>query len=375
MDVFIAKVFATVSSVKAAYAHLQVAQSPYDPNGIQLSDQIMVDELKRLSEFKKLFLKNHIDDDISPHETTLLLAEIQELKNQVLMYEVMVKKLDSQNRLRESEIIFLKENLNETCNENRMIEKRLNSSGGLRPLSFNSSRVNSFYNFLLSVRQMTSSIKGFVKVMMEEMEDAKWDLNAAASVIQPKVVFRDTSDECFAFKSFVCRVMFEGFNNSGFLITTEGNESHSPRSWLDSFMQLKSLKARDCITWKPNSMFAKFCYLKYLKLVHPVMEFSLFGNLNQRNAVSGGQFPETAFFAAFADMARKIRLLHCLAFAFDSNANVPSVYQVKDRTRYTEVYMESVNEGSPTVSPEVGFMVVPGFKMGGSVIQCQVYLT
>ncbi|CAH1444706.1 unnamed protein product [Lactuca virosa] len=51
MDAFIAKVFATISSVKATYA--QDAQSPHDADGIQSADQIVVTELKRLSKFKQ----------------------------------------------------------------------------------------------------------------------------------------------------------------------------------------------------------------------------------------------------------------------------------------------------------------------------------
>ncbi|KAI3675037.1 hypothetical protein L1987_84619 [Smallanthus sonchifolius] len=366
MDAFVAKVFATVSSVKAAYAQLQVAQSPYEPEGIQSADQIMVSELKRLSEFKQSFLKNHLDGDVYAPETTQLLAEIQEQKSLIQMYEITTKKLDSQKKLKDSEIIFLKEKLNEAHKESKMIERRSNfSSHEKLKFNFSSLTVN---NFLPSLQQTTRSVKSFVKFMMREMEDANWDLTAAASSIQPNVVFWDTAHKCFAFESFVCRVMFDGFNNPGFSITNDG--SPSPRFFFDSFMELKSLKSREYITWKPNSMFAKFCWLKYLKLVHPIMEFSLFGNLNQRNQVSAGKFPETDFFASFADVARRVWLLHCLAFAFDSGK--ASIFRVREGSRFTEVLMESVNE-EPVA--EVGFTVVPGFKVGGSVIQCKVYLT
>lgn len=96
MDAFIAKVFATISSVKATYAQLQYAQSPYDADGIQSADQIMVSELKNLSELKQSFLKKHLDDD-SP-ETTILQAEIREQKNLLQMYEITGKKLDSEKK-------------------------------------------------------------------------------------------------------------------------------------------------------------------------------------------------------------------------------------------------------------------------------------
>ncbi|KAK9056907.1 hypothetical protein SSX86_024272 [Deinandra increscens subsp. villosa] len=398
MDAFVARVFATVSSVKATYAQLQVAQSPYHPEGIQSADQIMVSELKRLSEFKRLFLKKHLDDDINPPETAMLLAEIQENKNLVQMYDINLKKLDSQKKLKDSEIIFLKETLNETHKENKMIERRLkltNPNGSSFNLSshenFNLSsheKLNFSFlttsNFLLCLLQATRSVKGFVEILMTEMEDANWDLNAAASSIYRHTRNSNSNSnsrhegyECFAFESFVCGVMFDGFINPCFSMTNNNGFAPDSRFFLDSFMELKSLKSREYIKRKPNSIFAKFCYSKYTKLVHPVMETSLFNNLNQRNLASAGKFPETDFFAAYADVARRVWLLHCLAFSFDEK---PSIFQVGKGSRFTEVYMQSVNEepspeSAPETSPEVGFTVVPGFKVGGTVIQCQVYLT
>ncbi|KAA8544887.1 hypothetical protein F0562_019719 [Nyssa sinensis] len=99
---FIAKLFATISSVKAAYAQLQFAQSPYDADGIQSADQ--------------------------------LLAEIQKQKSLLKTYEITGKKLDSQLKLKDSEVTFLREKLEEVNRENKSNEKRLNSSGPLSVL-------------------------------------------------------------------------------------------------------------------------------------------------------------------------------------------------------------------------------------------------
>ncbi|XP_071696655.1 protein GRAVITROPIC IN THE LIGHT 1-like [Rutidosis leptorrhynchoides] len=370
---FISKLFATISSVKAAYAQLQYAQSPYNPEGIQSADQIMVSELKTLSEFKQTFLKKHLDDNAPG--TTQLLAEIQEQKNMLQMYEITTKTMDSQKKLKQSEIIFLKEKLDETNTENKSIERRIISSHE----KFNISSL-SIHNFLVSRQQTTKSIKSLVKFMMSEMEAANWDLNAAASSIQPGFDHWDEYNKCYAFESFVCRVMFDGFNDPSFSIMDKSEPYESSESaqcqerFFDMYMELKSFKASEYITWKPNSMFSKFCWFKYLKLVHPIMEYSLFGNLNQRNLVASEKFPDTTFFWLFADVAKRVWLLHCLAFAFDRNK--ASVFQVRKGSRFSEVYMESVDEDEPRNStPEVAFNVVPGFKLGKTVIQCRVYLT
>ncbi|KAD4178991.1 hypothetical protein E3N88_27582 [Mikania micrantha] len=306
MDAFIAKLFATISSVKAAYAELH------------------------------------------------------------------------QSKLKESEIIFLKEKLEEIRRENKIMEKRLNSSG-----SFSSSTHEkwnfsslSLTNFLFVLKQTTKSIRSLVKFMISEMEAANWDLDAAANSIQPDVVYWDASHICYAFESFVCKQMFDGFNLPGYSIPGDSQSKGKPQSFFfDRFMELKSLKPREYITWKSTSVFAEFCRGKYLELVHPKMEASLFGNLSQRNLVNARKFPETAFFDSFLEVAKWVWLLHCLAFSFSPDG--ATIFQVTKGSQFSEVFMDSVNEVtfmSPESSPEVAFMVVPGFKVSKTVIQCQVYL-
>jgi hypothetical protein len=96
----------------------------------------------------------------------------------------------------------------------------------------------------------------------------------------------------------------------------------------------------------------------------------------------GAALTETAWFAEFAEMARRVWLLHCLFFAFDGGA---SIFQARPGERFSEVYMESVSDTdgedggwtapAPACDRVVGFTVVPGFKVGRSVMQCRVYLS
>ncbi|PHT77029.1 hypothetical protein T459_20551 [Capsicum annuum] len=377
-EAFLAKLFANISAIKAAYAQLQFAQSPYDPDGIQSADELVVSELKNLSELKQCFVKKQFDE-YSP-EKTLLLAEIQEQKSVLKTYDVMGKKLDSQLKLKESEIMFLREKLVEANKENKLLEKRLNASGPVSPLGnlhFSSLNPSHFVTFL---QQTIRSIRSFVRLLNKEMEDAGWKLDAAASSIQPGVKFLKANDICYAFESFVCREMFDGFNYPNFAVSTETlpEQKKMQRLFFDRFIELRSVKPADYLAWKPKSTFARFCRAKYLKLIHPKMEDSIFGNLDQRNILDSGEYPETTFFFTFSEMAKRIWLLHCLAFSFDP---IASIFQSSRGSRFSDVYMESLNEeaffswnGSPETEPRVGFTVVPGFKIGKTVIQCQVYL-
>ncbi|XP_076882521.1 protein GRAVITROPIC IN THE LIGHT 1-like [Bidens hawaiensis] len=379
MDAFIAKVFAALSSVKATYAELQCAQSPYNPEGIQSADQIIVSELKHLSELKQSFLKKHFDDPMP--ETTVMLAEIQEQKNLVKTYDITKRKLVDQSRLTDAEIVQLKHKLDEMERENKLMERRLNASGPLsRHENLQLSELTPT-DFVTALKHAMKSVRSFVKLTVSEMEYANWDIDAAVGSIQPGIVYWNELHKCFAFESFICREMFIGFSHPGFSVSSDGGpgrrtRKHQQKASFDLFMELKYLKAREYITWKPTSAFAKFCWVKYLQIVHPKMELSLFGNLNQRNLVSAGKYVETAFFEAFAEVCKRVWLLHCLGFSIEPSE--VSVFRVRNGCRFSEVFMESVNEEafmSVEGSREVGFTVVPGFKLGTSVVQCQVYVS
>nr|BAD95424.1 hypothetical protein [Arabidopsis thaliana] len=79
-------------------------------------------------------------------------------------------------------------------------------------------------------------------------------------------------------------------------------------------------------------------------------------------------------------MAKRIWLLHCLALSFEREAEI---FRVPKGCRFSEVYMKSVAEeaffpaaeSSPESEPRVAFTVVPGFRIGKTSIQCEVYLS
>ncbi|OVA12958.1 protein of unknown function DUF641 [Macleaya cordata] len=373
MEALLAKLFASISSVKAAYAQLQIFQSPYDAEGIQSSDEILVNELKHLSELKQIFLKKQIDP--SP-QVTILLAEIQEQQGLLKTYEIMRRKFESQVKVKDSDINFLKEKLEESDRLNRSLEKKLKSSGPpfvSDDLHFSGLNPN---HFITVLRQTVKSIRSFVKLMISEMRSSGWDMNAAANSIEPDVVYARSNHVCFAFESFVCRKMFDGFQYSDFSPPNHQQKNQKRcHQFFDEFRELKSMNQNELLY--KNREFGKFCREKYLLLVHPKMELSFFGDLNQRNVVNTGGYPETGFFTGFVEMAKRVWVLHCLAFSFEPEAKI---FQMRKGCRFSDVYMESVAEdaffsenGTLIVDPRVGFTVVPGFKIGKTVIQCQVY--
>ncbi|KAG4969051.1 hypothetical protein JHK87_034702 [Glycine soja] len=375
-EALLAKLFASISTVKAAYAELQYAQSPFDPDGIEAADQLLVSELKNLSELKQCYLKKQFDP--SP-KTAILEAESKELQGVIKTYEIMGKKLESQVRLKDSEIIFLREKLEEANRQNKAIEKRLNQSGQLSGLDNLHITGLSPSHFITVLRHTVRSIRNFVRLIVDEMRYAGWDVDATVDAIEQNVVYMAEDHKCFAIEAFVCREMFDAFHIPNFALSSESllDKNRRQQWFFGKFNEMKSMKAKYYLAEKPRSSFAKFCRVKYSRLVHPKMESSFFGNQSHRNLVNAGGFPDTEFFASFAEMAKRVWLLHCLAFSYEPQA---SIFQVGKGCRFSDVYMESVNDevflySEVESDPQVAFTVVPGFRIGKTVLQCQVYLS
>ncbi|KAF5730742.1 hypothetical protein HS088_TW19G00337 [Tripterygium wilfordii] len=377
-EALIGRLFASIASVKASYAQLQYAQCPYDSEGIQAADKLVVSELKNLSELKQFYGKKMFDP--SP-EKTILLAEIQEQKSLAKTYKIMGKRLESQSKLKDSEITYLREKLEESNKQNRLLEKRLNQSGLLSKLdNLHQSRLSPSH-FVTVLRHATKSIRSFVRLMIDEMKAADWDLDAAATSIQPGVVYWRPDHKCFAFESFLCSKMFDGFHLPDFGLQKEPSAEKKNQQMLffRRFLELKSVKAKEYLFQKPSSVFAEFCRVRYMQLIHPQMESSFFGNLSQRSLVKSRQFSDSTFFVSFAEMAKWVYLLHCLSFSFEPEG---SIFQVGKGCRFSEVCMEVVadevflssDSTAKQSDPGVAFTVVPGFKIGTIIIQSQVYL-
>ena len=381
MDILIAKIFNNVSSLKAAYIQLQNAHTPYDPDKIQAADKLVIEELMKLSELKHSYWdKNPRPTSTSPQDA-LLAAEIQEQQSLLKTYEVMVKKFQSQIQNRDSEIIQLQEQILESSQRKLKLEKKLKQRG-LLSKEPEESEENHFFSVELTPALLSSavetsykSIHDFSKPLINMMKAAGWDLDAAAHAIDPAVVYGKRAHKKYAFESHICQKMFSGFQEESFSLEAV-NLNVSSEGFFHQFLAVRAMDPLDILSQSPDSVFGKFCRSKYLMVVHPKMEHSFFGNLDQRDYVMSGGHPRTPFYQAFLKLAKSIWLLHRLAYSFDPKARV---FQVKGGSEFSEVHMESVVKnitfGEQEEKPKVGLMVMPGFMVGGSVIQAQVYLS
>ncbi|CAL9006806.1 unnamed protein product [Prunus brigantina] len=382
VEALISKVFTNISSLKSAYIQLQAAHTPYDPEKIQAADKLVISELKNLSELKHFYRENNPSPVCVSPQDSRLAAEIQEQQILLKTYGVMVKKFQSEIQNKDSEILQLQQHIEEAKEKQAKLEKNLKLRGMSTKESEGSADENGFPPVDLTSDLFTSvveaaykAIHDFSKPLINMMKAAGWDLDAAANSIEPSVVYAKRPHKKYAFESHICQRMFSGFQQESFSLNLD-NLTVTKESFFHQFLTLRDMDPLDMLGQNPDSVFGRFCRSKYLVVVHPKMETSFFGNLDQRNYVMGGGHPRTPFYQAFLKLAKSIWLLHRLAHSFDPRVEV---FQVKRGSEFSEVYMDSVVKNlimdESDQKPKVGLMVMPGFWIGGSVIQSRVYLS
>lgn len=228
--------------------------------------------------------------------------------------------------------------------------------------------------------------RSFTKILIDLMKDAGWDLDSAANSVHPGVEYTKRGHNRYAILSYVCLVMFGGFDAERFCLGGDGissdlnlnlNLSIRRKKFLRQFVDHGYVDPMELLSSCPDCDFAKFCDVKYQELIHPTMESSLFGDFDQKELVLDSWRSSTPFYESFVGMASAVWMLHKLAFSFDPKVGI---FQVEQANDFSMVFMESVvrrgvNSGSRCkTKAKVGFTVIPGFKVGKTVIQCQVYL-
>lgn len=369
MEAIVSNLFSNVSAFKAAYVQLQTAHTPFDVNNIQAADRAVIAQLHKLSELKRCY-KNGCKE---PPPNTHLQAQVHERQCMLRSYEMMLNRLESEIDMKDTEVDMIREQIKKTKEINVRLEKKLQEP----------EMVLSTQLFVKAVQEASKEVHGFAKILMNLMKSAEWDLDSAANSIQPEIRYAKRTHKKFAFESYVCNGMFGGFENEDFYINGGLSSIIDPEKHrLDCFTEYQDMKSQDPFEYLGSApsdcLFGQFCHKKYLQVVHPKMEESFFGNLDQRDLVVNGVHPKTPFYEAFLKLAKAIWLVHRLAFSFDP---IVSIFQVRRGTDFSVVYMESVVHGVLSGDdaldgrPKVGFTVMPGFRVNKAVIQCQVYLT
>ncbi|KAL8027017.1 hypothetical protein ABFS82_14G065400 [Erythranthe guttata] len=349
-NVEILKLFDALLALKLAYMKLQEAHIPYDPEKIRAADEEVVSSIETLCSIKKAYKENLLKEDNTVSAcSALLLAEIH-------VKEKALEKLKSRAKNKGKEVAVLRRELQELETRNNGIAEEINKR---EKESFKGLNHYSFENI---VKAVGKAIHDFAKPLIALMKHSEWDLDKAASAIQPSVVYAKRSHKKYAFEAYVARRMFHGF-------------SQNQPCFEENVMKLDDPIA--ALMEYPQSSFAEFCRDKYLLVVHRDMEVSFFGNLDHRSFVANGIHPHTPFYRAFVRMARFVWYLQGFSAFIEPRAEI---FGVKEGSDFSNFYMEipkELEEYKSLVGEryKVEFMVMPGFKIGETLIKSQVYVS
>nr|GLL25590.1 uncharacterized protein LOC109157616 [Ipomoea trifida] len=383
-NALVSSLFANVSSFEASYLQLQMAHVPFDEKAIESADKALVSILQKLTEIRNLYrsFKKHPSCNLEYFPVgSVLEFQVQENQSKLRALETMVNQLQSDIESKDDEVLILRKKLDKIHDTNSSLSRKL----GVRTENLSNSIdvLLTIRVFELMLRDSLKSVHCFSKLLLELMKKAGWDLEKAANSVYPGVNYAEKGHEKYTFLSYVCLEIFRGFDKDDFGILDDNNVCNGNGSicggengYLRQLIEHVSCNPMDVLQKNPNSGFSKFCEKKYEQLIHPTMESSIFSNMDQKEVVLDSWRSLSVFYELFVRMASSIWLLHKLAFSFNP---VVKIFQVEGGVDFSMVYMEDITRKSSfflgKTRPKVGFTIVPGFKIGQTIIQSQVYLT
>ncbi|XP_057807364.1 protein GRAVITROPIC IN THE LIGHT 1 [Salvia miltiorrhiza] len=393
----IPSLFATLSSFEASYLQFQAAHVPeIDRGALEQADKSLVSILQKLTEMRNLYRESKrkgpgLSGGFDFPAASFWEFQVQENQSKLRVLETMVNTQQSQIDVKDDEAIELRKKLDRIRAANCELMRKLGLKEGSAGLGLEVMLTIRVFEAML--RDSVKSMRCFVKLLIDLMRRAGWDLEEAANSVYSGMNYTRKGHFRYAFLSYVCLGMFQNFDKIDFgLCDSEmicnGNGSKQIENgvsdggdsidYLRQLIEHVSINPMEMLSKNPNCEFSRFCGSKYEELIHPTMESSIFSNLDRKDKVLDSWKSLSVFYESFVRAASSIWLLHKLAYSFKP---VVEIFQVERGAEFSMVYMEDVlgrcslpgKAGRPR--PRVGFTVVPGFKVGRSVVQSQVYLT
>ncbi|KAL8516295.1 hypothetical protein ACS0TY_014813 [Phlomoides rotata] len=397
LEMLMSQVFDAVSVMKRAYVSLQGAYCPWDPDKMRVADVAVVAELRRLGLLRERFRRSTGGGGGRGGRWGIGAATLREV---VAPYEAAVEGLKREVKTKQVEIENLREKLKTATSLDRMSGKSKGKSKRRVSCTTQVAAAPAVELFESTMSLVKEASKAFTSLLLSLMRSARWDIAAAVRSIEAAssttattnnpttaTTFTDSivgaNHAKYALESYLNRKIFQGFDHETFYMDGSlFSILHPDQHRTDCFTQYRDMKAMDpteLLSILPTCSFGNFCFKKYLSIIHPKMEESLFGDLEQRRQVLDGHHPRSQFYGEFLGLSKAVWLLHLLAFSLDP---APSHFEASRGAEFHSQFMESVvrvsgNNGGPKVgaSMVVGFPVSPGFKLGnGSIIKARVYL-
>ncbi|KAL5219943.1 hypothetical protein ABZP36_024656 [Zizania latifolia] len=349
---FIEMLLDAISGLKLNNAKFQQALAPYDSEEIAIADELFTSELQYTAGLKDLYA--NMNKWRKPMYRCSVSSRIQE-------YQKLVVELQASMCKKDSEIVLLQAELDELERENMELNGKICQNALHKEGSFAiRSRVSS--DMFMELHEFSSkSIHKFSKLIIRWMKVSGWNHDLSTFPTHNSVVYEKRSHKKYAVEAYFACMM----------LMRDKEEYLS----LDIFDHIMSSKYPfDALMEAPNSNFGRFCRAKYLAAMPRSMEDSFFGNLDHRAFVENGGHPRTPFYLAFMRMSRYVWALLTVARSLHPRAEM---FYVKSGTEFRRKHMQNIPAKMTTEEEKrsVRFTVMPGFKIGCTVIRCRVYLS
>jgi len=351
-EAVVEKLLEAISCLKLAYVKVQQAHVPYDPEKIAAAGEHFASELEGTSGLKDLYVS--ANKWSNPMYQSHVSSRIHEHQKLAVDLQADICKKDS-------ELVLLRAELEELERSNMELKEEIDRRAMHTENKIGIGKGELMDVFIELFEGSSKHIHDFTKLVVSWMKVSGWDLGISKFPIDKSVVYEKRSHKKYGVEAYFARAMLMGTKEEYFS--------------MDSYDHVMSFKDPfDALMEAPNSAFGRFCREKYLVAVPRSMEDSFLGNLDHRAFVERGGHPRTQFYQTFARMARHVWALLTIARYLKPRAEM---FFVKTGVQFQKKHMESVPAKLTTEEAKfsVGFTVMPGFKIGCTVIRCKVYLS
>ncbi|KAF8757370.1 hypothetical protein HU200_010885 [Digitaria exilis] len=362
-EALMAEVFDAVSGVRRAYAALQGAHCPWDPDKMRAADAAVVAELRHLARLRDRFRRSAAAGHIPrPNPSAPPLREA------VAPYEAVLDDLQRQLQSKQAEVDGLKEKLAAATarrNGRHHQPSSKHQSGGAPTVEL----------FTSIAEQARAATRAFAGHLLHLMRAAGVDVTAATRSLT-KIPVSSPQLAKHAMEAHVTRSLLGGFEHESFYLDGSLSSLLDPaafrRERYTQFRDMRGMEPSELLGVLPTCAFGRYAAAKFASLLPPRVEEAILGDGEHRRAVNGGAHPRTPFYGEFLRAAKAVWMLHLLAFALEPP---PSHFEAGRGAEFHPEYMESVAGAPPRADMVVGFAMAPGFRLGnGAVVRARVYL-
>lgn len=360
-ETLLSEVFDAVSGVRRAYAALQGAHCPWDPDKMRSADAAVVAELRHLARLRDRFRRSAAAGGRVPPRP----APPPPLREAVAPYEAALDDLRRQLQAKQAEVDGLKDKLAARRNGRHHPSSKPNATTPTAEL------------FISCAEQARAATRAFAGQLLHLMRAAGLD-PASTTRSLTKIPVSSPHLAKHALEAHVTRALLGGFEHESFYLDGSLSSLLDPaafrRERYTQFRDMRGMEPAEMLGVLPTCAFGRYAASKFTALLSPKVEEAILGDGEHRKVVNGGAHPRTPFYGEFLRAAKAVWMLHLLAFALEPP---PSHFDAGRGAEFHPEYMESVTGAPPHAGAGmvVGFPVTPGFRLGnGAVVRARVFL-